>query len=140
MDGAYIKEATHVGNTSLNQDFGRQGFKVFLGIAEQCNLSIPARRILLGGIAPQTYYNWKDGRGTDGLSHDQLERLSLILGVWKALRLLFVEIDSSLRWLKAPNTDIPFSGQSPLNLMLRGSIDDLYSVRRYLDAWRGVWP
>jgi hypothetical protein len=24
--------------------------------------------------------------------------------------------------------------------MLRGSIDDLYAVRRYLDGWRGGWP
>jgi Protein of unknown function (DUF2384) len=41
-----------------------------------------------------------------------------------------------LRWLKAPNTDRPFAGGSPLDRTLRASIDDLYAVRRYLGGWR----
>jgi hypothetical protein len=45
-----------------------------------------------------------------------------------------------VRWLTSANQDLPFGGRRPLGRMLRGSIDDLYAVRRYLDAWRGVWP
>jgi hypothetical protein len=44
------------------------------------------------------------------------------------------------RWLKAANTDLPFTGGSPLDRMVQGSIDDLYAVRRYLDGWREGWP
>jgi hypothetical protein len=65
--------------------------------------------------------------------------VSLVLGIYKALRLLFVDGLEALRWLKAGNHDLPFAGRSPLERMLLGSIDDLYAVRRYLDAWRGVW-
>ncbi|MGL1287728.1 MbcA/ParS/Xre antitoxin family protein, partial [Vibrio parahaemolyticus] len=71
---------------------------------------------------------------------DVLERISLVLGIVKALRLLFASDEAGKRWLRAANTDAPFGGHSPLEHMLRGSIADLYAVRRYLDAWRGVWP
>jgi len=74
------------------------------------------------------------------LSYDQLERISLTLGIYKGLKLLFADDASGPLWLKATNTDLPFGGGSPLERMLRGSIDDLYAVRRYLDGWRGVWP
>ena len=47
---------------------------------------------------------------------------------------------AALRWLAARNADLPFAGSSPLDRMLRGSIDDLYAVRRYIDGWRGLWP
>jgi hypothetical protein len=43
-----------------------------------------------------------------------------------------------MRWLKSANTDIPFGERSPLDRALRGSINDLYAVRRYIDAWRGM--
>lgn len=114
-------------------------YRIFLGIADKWDLTVDDRTRLLGGISQATYHNWKN-KNVFTLSHDQLERLSLILGIWKALRLLFANIDDGVRWLKAANTDMPFSGQSPLATMLRGSIDDLYAVRRYLDGWRGVWP
>ena len=74
------------------------------------------------------------------LSYDQLERISLVLGIYKALKLLFADDASGVRWLKATNSDLPFAAGSPLDRMLRGSIDDLYAVRRYLDGWRGGWP
>ena len=115
------------------------GVRTFFNIAAEWGLSVDHQRLLLGGVAPSTYYKWKSGTiGT--LSYDQLERVSLVLGIYKALKLLFVDDASTVRWLKAANTDLPFAGSSPLDRMLRGSIDDLYAVRRYLDGWRGGWP
>jgi hypothetical protein len=115
------------------------GFRTFLNIAGEWDLTVELQRILLGGIPPSTYHKWKGGAvGT--LSYDQLERVSLVLGIYKALKLLFADEAAGLRWLKAANTDLPFTGASPLDRMLRGSIDDLYAVRRYLDGWRGGWP
>jgi hypothetical protein len=115
------------------------GIRTFLNIAREWSLTVDEQRVLLGGPASSTYHNWKSGRiGT--LSFDQLERISLVLGIYKALRLLFADDATGLRWLRAPNQDHPFGGSPPLARMLRGSIDNLYAVRRYLDAWRGVWP
>jgi hypothetical protein len=115
------------------------GVRTFFGIAREWGLTVDEQRTLLGGPSNSTYHNWKNGSvGT--LSLDQLERISLVLGIYKALRLLFADDATGVRWLKATNQDLPFRGRSPLGRMLRGSIDDLYAVRRYLDAWRGVRP
>jgi Protein of unknown function (DUF2384) len=118
---------------------GAAGLRTFLGIADEWQLPVASRRLLLGGIGESTYHKWKTGDvGTP--SRDQLERLSLLLGIYKALRLLFSDDATGIRWLKAANVEHDFGGQSPLDRMLRGSIEDLYSVRRYLDGWRGSWP
>jgi len=111
--------------------------KLFLRLADIWELAVDQRRALLGGISKPTYYNWK--RGEAGvLSRDQLERISLALGIHKGLKLLFADEASATRWFTSPNTDVPFGGQSPLERMTHGSIDDLYAVRRYIDSWRGM--
>jgi Protein of unknown function (DUF2384) len=115
------------------------GLRTFFNIASEWGLTVNQQRVLLGGVPSSTYHKWKGGTvGT--LSYDQLERISLVLGIYKALKLLFADDASGARWLKAANTDLPFAGASPLDRMLHGSIDDLYAVRRYLDSWRGGWP
>lgn len=115
------------------------GFRAFVGVVDKLGLTVPERCRLLGGVSPSAYHKWKQD-GVRSLSVDQLERISLVLGIFKGLRLLFADDAAGLRWLKSANADIPFSGDTPLQTMLRGSIADLFAVRRYIDAWRGVWP
>jgi hypothetical protein len=111
--------------------------RMFMRLADMWKLAVDQRRALLGDISRPTYHNWKSGRiGT--LSRDQLERISLVLGIHKGLKLLFADDASALRWLESPNRDLPFGGRSPLERALQGGIDDLYAVRRYIDAWRGM--
>lgn len=111
--------------------------RLFMGIADLWRLAVDQRRVLLGDISRPTYHNWQNGKiGT--LSRDQLERISLVLGIHKGLKLLFADDGSASRWFTTANADLPFGGLSPLERMLRGSVDDLYVVRRYIDAWRGV--
>lgn len=118
---------------------GGAGFRTFIQIADEWELGVADRVRLLGDIAESTYHKWRNG-GVGTPSRDQLERLSLLLGIYKALRLIFSDENTGTRWLKGANTDAPFAPKSPLERMLHGSIDDLYAVRRYLDAWRGGWP
>lgn len=111
--------------------------RLFMRLSNQWRLAVDQRRVLLGDISRPTYHNWQGGKvGT--LTRDQLERISLVLGIHKGLKLLFADEASATRWFTSPNTDLPFGGDSPLGRALRGSIDDLYSVRRYIDAWRGM--
>jgi len=115
------------------------GLRTFFNIAREWGLTVNHQRVLRGGVPPSTYHKWKGGTvGT--LSYDQLERISLALGIYKALKLLFADDASGARWLEAANTDLPFAGGSPLDRMLHGSMDDLYAGRRYLDGWREGWP
>jgi len=111
--------------------------RMFMNLASQWKLAVDQRRALLGDISRPTYHNWQGGKiGT--LSRDQLERISLVLGIQKGLKLLFADEASATRWFTSPNRDLPFGGRSPLDRALQGSIDDLYAVRRYIDAWRGM--
>jgi hypothetical protein len=111
--------------------------RLFMRLSDLWRLAVDQRRALLGDISRPTYHNWQGGKvGT--LTRDQVERISLVLGIHKGLKLLFADEASATRWLTSPNKDLPFGGVSPLERALRGSIDDLYSVRRYIDAWRGM--
>jgi len=111
--------------------------RLFFRTADLWGLNGDQRRAILGDVSRQTEYKWRSGEQTT-LTRDQLERISLVLGILKGLRLVFAEDANGLRWLKAVNSDYPFGGMSPLDHMTNGGINELYAVRRYLDAWRGV--
>lgn len=112
--------------------------RLFFSTAELLGLTVEQRRVILGDISEATYHNWRKDPGRVVLTRDQLERVSLLLGILKGLRLVFADDHTGFRWLKASNIDPPFDGRSPLQTMTAGSIIDLHRVRRYLDAWRGV--
>ena len=111
--------------------------RLFMRLSDRWRLSVDQRRVLLGDISRPTYHNWQNGK-VGALARDQLERISLLLGIHKGLKLLFADEASATRWFTSPNRDLPFGGVSPLERILGGSIDDLYTVRRYIDAWRGM--
>lgn len=108
----------------------------FFNIAARWQLSNREQQRLLGCPAESTFFNWKAGKyGT--LSFDQLERISLLLGTYKALHIIFADAVIADNWIRQANINPLFGGASALGRMLSGSINDLYAVRRYLDAWRG---
>jgi hypothetical protein len=84
----------------------------------------------------RTYARWKaDGLGRSG--RDGKARLSNLIGIHKALRIIFQDAARGYAWVKAPNS--AFNGRSALDVMLGGELTDLIRVRRYLDAERGAW-
>ena len=68
-----------------------------------------------------------------------LERISYVIGTYKALQILLPSEQAADAWIKAPNTAPLFGGRSALDRMLSGQVSDLYVVRQYLDAQRGGW-
>lgn len=117
----------------------RAGLRTFFRIAEQWGLSVEEQITLLGGPARSTYYKWRKD-GADGLPKDVLERISYVLGIYKALQVLLPDERAADGWVRRPNDAQPFGGRSALERMLSGHVADLYEVRRYLDAERGGWP
>jgi uncharacterized protein (DUF2384 family) len=91
-------------------------------------------QVLLGRPSRTTFYAWKKGEGGK-LSHDTLERVSYVLGIYKALQLLFSNPGQADAWMKKPNA--AFGNQSALERALGGRVVDLAHVRRYLDFVRG---
>ena len=85
----------------------------------------------------RTYRRWKAGR-PGRLDRDTKTRLSNLLGVHKALRILFTDPARGYDWIKVEK-NAAFGGKSALGVMLGGELTDLMRVRRYLDAERGAW-
>lgn len=91
-------------------------------------------RTLLGQPSRGTFYAWKRGAG-GRFSHDGLERVSYLLGIYKALQLLLSNTARADAWMREPNAS--FGGRSALEHALAGRVVDLADVRRYLDYVRG---
>lgn len=92
--------------------------------------------ILLGDIAVRTYQRWKQGE-YGRWSVDLAARMSNLIGIHKALRLLYSGPERGYRWVKAPNR--AFGDRAALEVMLGGQLTDLMRVRRYLDSYRAAW-
>lgn len=88
-------------------------------------------------VPPRTFARWKAERAPGRLNRDGKARLSNLMGIHKALRIVFREPRRGYEWIKAPNQ--AFGGRSALDVMLGGELTDLMRVRRYLDAERGAW-
>ena len=112
------------------------GLRTFFRIAALWQLSVDEQLVLLGSPGRSTYFKWKK-EGATSVPRDVLERLSYILGIWKALQILLPDEAAADGWVRRPNEAEPFGGRSALERMLSGNVADLYEVRRYLDAQRG---
>jgi hypothetical protein len=111
--------------------------RTFFRIAELWGLTVEEQMTLLGLAARSTYFKWK--KEPAALPRDALERISYILGIYKALQLLLPDERAADAWVRKPNAAAPFGGRSALDRMLSGQVADLYVVRQYLDAERGGW-
>ncbi|MEX0693841.1 MAG: antitoxin Xre/MbcA/ParS toxin-binding domain-containing protein [Rhodospirillales bacterium] len=112
--------------------------RTFFRIAGLWELSVDDQMTLLGVTARSTFFKWKKDPNTV-LPKDTLERISYLIGVYKALQILLPDEQAADEWVKRPNTAPLFGGQSALDRMLSGQVADLFVVRQYLDAQRGGW-
>jgi hypothetical protein len=110
--------------------------RTFFNIARAWGLSVTEQRALLGWPAASTYHKYKAG-DHGALSFDTLIRLSLVLGIYKNLHVLYPEAPLADGWVRIPNTNPAFGGRPPLAVMTDAGIDGLYRVRRLLDGRRG---
>src|SRR5882724_4706239 len=110
--------------------------RAFLAIARDWRLGVDEQRGLLGWPAASTYHKYKAGE-IAARSYDTLIRISLVLGIYTALHILYPDAALADRWVKLPNAKPLFAGKPALALMVDGGIDGLTRVRRLLDARRG---
>jgi hypothetical protein len=110
--------------------------RAFFRLAELWGLSMEQARVLLGRPSRATLYNWKAGR-VRTVPHDTLSRVSYLLGIHKALQILYSDPALADSWPRRPNQ--AFGGQSALERMLAGDVADLAAVRAHLDTARGGW-
>jgi len=116
----------------------KTALQAFFNLSVRWRLSVSEERILLGSPPESTFYKWKSEKCASRLSRDVLERISYLLGIYKALNILLPSVRAADEWVRKQNTSLFFHGQSALDRMLAGSLVDLSDVRRYLDAQRGM--
>lgn len=112
------------------------GVRGFFRLAEEWHLS-EAEQIILLGLPPDfALERWRRGYIV-AANGETLERISHLLGIYKAIHMLLPVPDRANQWMRAPNSAPIFGGRSALDRMLGGNIADLRSVRAYLDAQLG---
>lgn len=116
---------------------GQVALTFFFGLMDKWGCTTAEQRVLIGSVSTTTYHKYKSLKEVR-LSHDLLERISYLMGIHKALRIIFsTNEESAYQWVSKPNSAAPFNGQSALQFMLSGRITELSDVRRYLDGVRG---
>ena len=119
----------------ITQDEAAAMFRAVLNLFGKWQLTDEQAATLLD-MPVRSYRRWKS-EGAGRVSRDGRARLSNLMGIHKALRIIFSQSERSYSWIKAANT--AFDGASALDVMLGGELTDIMRVRHYLDAERGGW-
>lgn len=112
--------------------------RAFLRVMDAWGVANEDQRALLGWPPESTFFKYKAGQ-VSTLSYDMLMRISLVLGIYKNLHILYPDPALADRWVQLPNSNPLFGGKRALALMTEGGMDGLYQVRRLLDSRRGGW-
>ena len=111
--------------------------KLVVALLDHWQLRLPDQAALLGLSARSrsTIARYRKGEPFAD-SADLIARAGHLLGIHKALRILFPH-DRGLayRWVSAPNRR--FGGAAPLDIMKKHGYEGILAVRRYLDFERG---
>lgn len=107
----------------------------FFAIARAWKLTEEEQMQLLGIRSQSTLREWRMG-DLSRLHSGTLDRISHLLGIFKALNILLPDQVRADTWVRRPNHHPLFGGRSALDRMMVGRLRDLQVVRRYLDAQR----
>jgi len=117
----------------VESDLGAVGLRTFFRIAEQWKLTNDEQLSLLGLKDLSTLAALKSG-ATFEVSRETLERISYVLGIFKAINTLLPVPERADGWIRARNVAPLFGGAAPIDRMAAGHVTDLYAVRQYLDC------
>lgn len=109
--------------------------RAFFNIMARWQIRDEDARALLGGISNGPFYALKKNPHRV-LEVDRLTRISYLVGIFKALNVLYSE-ELADAWMQRPNRNPLFAGQSALHYVLKGGLPALHTLRQHLDARRG---
>lgn len=97
-----------------------------------------ACRILRISRSTYTRARQRDSEWSVGLDADQLQRISMVLNIHAALRLVFDNPQNVYGFPSMENRNAFFNGRAPLEIMAQGDMISLYETFRRIDALRGA--
>lgn len=106
--------------------------RTVLRIVRAWELNRDQAMALVGVDSTTVWTGWKKAPDDARLKLHMIERISHVIGIYRALHTLFDETFADA-WVLAPNTGELFGGAPPIERMT-GFVVDLAEVRRRLDA------
>lgn len=115
------------------------GLRAAVGILEKWGASSDqACRILRISRSTYTRAKQRDPDWSVGLDSDQMQRISFVLNIHAALRLVFDNPENVYGFPAMANENEFFNGRSPLEIMSQGDMISLYETFRRIDVLRGA--
>jgi hypothetical protein len=126
-----------------SQDFSKSqcaaGLRAALNILDKWKASCEqACQILRISRSTYTRAKQRDSEWAVGLDFDQMQRISLVLNIHAALRLVFDNPENVYGFPTMENRNEFFNGRTPLEIMAQGDMISLYETFRRIDVLRGA--
>ncbi len=128
---------TAIQQTTLPPNANAIGLKATMNILGKWGCS-PEQEWSILGMKKSSYYNYREQPASARLSEDQLERMSYVLNMHQALRIVFDNAENVYGFMRMKNNNPFFNGRSPLELIATGNFGTLYEVFKRIDALRGA--
>jgi hypothetical protein len=135
LAGFSTDKAVDLSDRHVQERLSRSAIPAFFRLTQAWQLRDEAARQLLGGVSNGVFYQLKRGQKKT-LDQDKLTRISLLVGVFRALNILYSRKLADA-WVNLPNTNPMFEGEAPVTYMIKGGVPALVRIRQLLDARRG---
>ena len=135
LHGVAWDKPADLSSRAVQEKLSPVAIRAFFRLASHWKLRDEDARGLIGGISNGSFYQLKRSPART-LDQDKLTRVSLLVGIFKALNILY-STKLADAWVQLPNSNPIFGGQSPLTYMLKGGVPSMLRVRQLLDARRG---
>jgi hypothetical protein len=136
VPGYRSESAADLSDLATRRRLSPAAVKGFLAIMEKWNLRDPEARQLLGGMSTGSFYALKKEPAGRTLDQDTLTRISLLVGIFKALNILYSPKLADA-WVTLANSNPIFRGLTPAAYMIQRGQLGMLNVRQLLDARRG---
>ena len=145
LHGVAWDQPADLSSRAVQEKLSPVAIRAFFRLASHWKLRDEDARGLIGGISNGSFYQLKRSTGKASnaktldaktLDQDKLTRVSLLVGTFKALNILY-GTKLADAWVQLPNTNPIFGGKTPLAYMLKGGVPSMLRVRELLDARRG---
>src|SRR5208282_1089624 len=133
--GLDLRKLPDLASAATRARLSPPAISAFFAIVDKWQLRNEDAMALLGGASHGRYFELKKNR-KGLLSQDELTRISLLIGIFKALNILFGQRLAN-QWTSRPNSNPMFNDAPPLQFLTRGGVPGMIGVRRLLDSRRG---
>src|SRR5215813_1890276 len=133
--GYSVDKPFDLSKREIQEKLSPAAIPAFFKIAQSWKLRDEFARQLLGGVSNGMFYQLKRGQKKT-LDQDKLTRISLLVGIFRALNILYSRKLADA-WINLPNVNPIFQAEPPLAYMIKGGVPAMVRVRQLLDARRG---